>query len=137
MTHSFRPILHKTRVHGLRLDVRRSGLCLNDPVLIFPQEDGRLALFAVVEKMFLGLLPRRRHLALGHLGPHAERLLQPWLATPSPLRLRIVSLTPEHLAGDGPPEVHVSVWGEPLPQRVSRSDMPAPMPRDTKIHPFG
>ncbi|GHC17717.1 MULTISPECIES: hypothetical protein [Gemmobacter] len=109
------PILHKTRVHGLALHVGRSGLCLNDTVHLHPADDGRLMVTASVRRHILGLIPHRRQVTLGHLGPRAATTLAPWLAAPDGLRLRIVGLTPEHLAGPEGAEVHVSVWGEPLP----------------------
>ena len=42
-----------------------------------------------------------------------SQILAPALDEGMPLRMRVVMLTPEHLAGSGVPEIHVSVWGDP------------------------
>jgi hypothetical protein len=63
--------------------------------------------------MFLGLIPRQRPAHLGHLGPLAEEIVAPSLAHGDPLRVRIIDLVPEHLSNGYPPEVYISVWGDP------------------------
>ena len=50
---------------------------------------------------------------MGHLGPLAEEIVSPSLAHGDPLRVRIIDLVPEHLANGYPPEVYISVWGDP------------------------
>lgn len=108
------PILPKTPVLGLRLHVGRSGLCIGDPAELCLSETGELAIYAPVNRRFLGLVPYRRDTELGHLAPRVARLLAPAVAGGHPLRVRIVGITPEHLSGPNGPELHVSVWGDPL-----------------------
>lgn len=112
MTETLQPLIHKAQLLGLRVHVGRAGLCLGDAARALPLEDGTVGVEADVRRPLLGLLPRRRAVILGHLGPAASRILAPSIAEGRPLRLRIVGLTPEHLAGPQGPEVHVSVWGE-------------------------
>lgn len=109
----FGPILGKARLHEVRVHVGRSGLCLNDPALLRVTPEGRLEVMARMRRRWLGLVPRWRWQVLGELGPRACALLAPWLEEAEPLRLRIVGLTPEHIAA---PEVFVSVWGEQRPR---------------------
>lgn len=109
----FGPILGKARLHEVRVHVGRSGLCLNDPALLRMTPEGRLEVMARMRHRWLGLVPRWRWQVLGELGPRACALLAPWLEEAEPLRLRIVGLTPEHIAA---PEVFVSVWGEQRPR---------------------
>ena len=107
------PILGKARLHELRVHVGRSGLCLNDPALLRVSPEGRVQVMARMRRRWLGLVPRWRWQVLGDLGPRATAMLVPWLEEAEPLRLRIVGLTPEHIAA---PEVFVSVWGEQRPR---------------------
>lgn len=108
MLQNVQPILAKTRLHDLAVHVARSRLCLNDPVEIEAEGDGRLAVSGRLHRPILGIIPRRRQTVIGHIGPRAAELLAPLIEAGTPLRLRIVGLTPEHIA---PPEVYVSVWG--------------------------
>ena len=112
MSDTLQPLIHKAQLMGLRVHVARAGLCLGDAARALPLEDGSIAVEADGRRPLLGLLPRRRSMILGHLGPAASRIIAPAIAEGRPLRLRIVGLTPEHLAGPQGPEVHVSVWGE-------------------------
>lgn len=105
---SLGPILGKARLHDVRVHIGRSGLCLNDPALLRVTPEGRVQVMARMRRRLL-LLPRWRWQVLGELGPRATAMLAPWLEEAEPLRLRIVGLTPEHIAA---PEVFVSVWGE-------------------------
>lgn len=123
MQHVIQPILNKAKVHGLAVHVARSGLCLNDPAELHITEEGRLEIHALIKRPFLGLIPRSSKLALGHLGPRATAVLVPHLEAETPLRLRIVGLTPEHIAA---PEVFVSVWGALSP----RYSGPPPLARN-------
>lgn len=75
--------------------------------------DGRVGVFGLIRRPILGFLPSRRVSYLGHLGPVAEQILAPALMVGLMLRLRVVLLTPEHLATSGPPEIHVSIWADP------------------------
>ena len=107
------PILGKARLYDVRVHVARSGLCLNDPALLRVTPEGRVEVMARMRRRWLGLVPRWRWQVLGELGPRATAMLAPWLEEAEPLRLRIVGLTPEHIAA---PEVFVSVWGEQRPR---------------------
>lgn len=115
MTETLRPLIHKARVHGLQVHVGRAGLCLGDAAQAVALDDGTVGIVAQVRAPFLGLIPRQRQAVLGRLGPAATRILLAEIAGGRPLRLRIVGLTPEHLAGPQGPEVHISAWGAPPP----------------------
>jgi hypothetical protein len=69
--------------------------------------------YARLSQPILGLIPRHRTGLLGHLGPVAEEIVAPSLAHGDALRVRIIDLTPEHLANGYGPEVYISVWGDP------------------------
>ncbi|WP_335421850.1 hypothetical protein [Gemmobacter denitrificans] len=114
MQHLFRPVLHKARLQDLALHVGRSGLCLNDPCQLQTEPATGLMVHALIDRPFLGLIPRRTRVRLGCLGPRAKAYLAPHLETGARLRLRIVGLTPEHLAGPEGPEISVSVWSDQL-----------------------
>ena len=105
MSDSLQPLIHKAPVHGLLVHVGRCGLCIGDPATLHLLEDGQIGIFAQVRRRVLG----RRLSQLGHLGPAGTTLLRPAVQRGQHLRVRIVGLTPEHLAA---PEVHISVWGE-------------------------
>ena len=113
MQHALHPILGKARVHGLALNVAKSGLCLNDPAELHIDADGQLQVHARIRRKLLGLIPRSMQRVVGHLGPRTTTLLLPYLQDETPLRLRIVGLTPEYIAA---PEVFVSIWGAFRPQ---------------------
>jgi hypothetical protein len=57
----------------------------------------------------------------------AEEIIAPSLAHGDDLRVRIIDLTPEHLANGYPPEVYISVWGDPrhLQPVLAAVDLPA------------
>lgn len=124
MAERLEPILPQVPVEGLALHIGRSGISLGDPAEAQLLPDGRVGIFARIRRPFLGLVPVWRQGYLGHLGPIAEQILGPALAEGVNLRLRIVLLTPEHLAGSGPPEVVVSIWGEPT-QLAPYLDLPS------------
>ena len=108
------PILAKTPVLGLAVHVGRSGLCIGDRAELSLTAEGQVSISANVRCRYLGLVPYHRDARLGHLGPVVARILAPTLAKGYPLRVRIVGITPEHLCGATGPEIHVSVWGDPL-----------------------
>ncbi len=85
---------------------------MGDAVTARLMPDGHVGLWARVRRSFLGF-PLWREAYLGHLGPVAAQILTPALLDGAALRLRVVMLTPEHLAGSGEPEIHISVWGDP------------------------
>ncbi|MDP3262672.1 MAG: hypothetical protein U1E06_08065 [Tabrizicola sp.] len=107
------PILPKAPVEGIRIHVARAGLVIGDIAALDRLPDGRIGVYARVRQRFLGLIPRRRTMLIGHLGPVAEDLLSPALSNGDPMRIRIIDLTPEHLANGFPPEIYISVWGDP------------------------
>ena len=107
------PLIHKAPVEGLTIHVARARLAIGDPAWLDRLPDGRVGVFAAVCQRLLGLLPRQRPALLGHLGPLAEEIVAPSLAHGDPLRVRIIDLVPEHLANGYPPEVYISVWGDP------------------------
>lgn len=113
MTDAKLPLIHKAPVEGLTVHVARTRLAIGDPAWLDRLSDGRIGVFAEVRQLVLGLFPRQRPTLLGHLGPVAEEIVAPSLAHGDPLRVRIIDLTPEHLANGHPPEVYVSVWGDP------------------------
>ena len=113
MTEAMLPLIHKAPVEGLCVHVGRTGVSIGDPAWLARLEDGRIGVFARIRAPILGLIPRHRAGLLGHLGPRAERIVKPSLDHHDALRVRIIDLVPEHLAKDDPPEVHISVWGDP------------------------
>lgn len=123
MIDTLQPILPKTPVLGIKCHVGRSGLCIGDRADLRLSDSGEVELLAQIRRRFLGLVPYRRAERLGHLGPIVARILAPALAYGHPLRVRIVGITPEHLCGPTGPEVHVSVWGDPL--RLARLMQPS------------
>jgi len=103
-------IINKAAVCDLQTAIRNTGLCIGDAAELHLCDDGRVAVWATIRKS--RFLIRRRVLAhLGNLGPQACQILTPALRRGDHLRVRVVGLTPEHLAPDGRAEMHVSVWG--------------------------
>lgn len=113
MTDAKLPLIHKAPVEGISVHVARTGLSIGDAAWLDRLSDGRIGVFAQVRKSVLGLFPRLRPALLGHLGPIAEEIVAPSLAHGDPLRVRIIDLVPEHLSNGFPPEVYISVWGDP------------------------
>ena len=113
MTDTKLPLIHKAPVEGLAIHVARAGLAIGDNAWLDRISDGRIGVFAQVRRPVLGLFPRLRPAFIGHLGPVAEEIIAPSLAHGDDLRVRIIDLTPEHLANGFPPEVYISVWGDP------------------------
>lgn len=108
------PLLHKTAVIELQHPLRRAGLSIGDAGELRLGDDGRIAVYAPILKR--RFLIRRRILALiGYLGPTANPLIVPALRRGAPLRVRVVGLTPEHLASNGRADLHISVWGSTQP----------------------
>ncbi len=106
------PILPQVPVEGISVHIARSRLSMGDPVEARLMPDGRVGIWARIRRPVLGF-PLWREAYLGHLGPVAAQVLTPALLDGAALRLRVVMLTPEHLAGAREPEIHVSVWGDP------------------------
>lgn len=107
------PLIHKAPVESLLVHVARSGLVIGDAAWFDRLADGRIGVFAQLKRPILWIFPRWSPCLLGHLGPIAEDIVAPSLAHGDDLRVRIVALVPEHLANGYPPEVHISVWGDP------------------------
>lgn len=112
MHDSLEPILPQVPVEGLAVHIARAGLSMGDPAEARLLPDGRVGIFAHVRRRLLGVFPRKRLGYLGHLGPLAGRIVAPALLQGAPLRLRIVQLTPEHLAGSSSPQIEISVWSD-------------------------
>jgi hypothetical protein len=108
------PLIHKAAVHSIFVNVAKTGLSIGDAAELALLPDGRIGVFALLQRRFLGLIPRQITVLIGLLGPTATELIAPAVERQEQLRVRIVGLTPEHLAV--PPagaEVHISVWGDP------------------------
>jgi len=105
------PILAMTRLTDLRVHVAQSGLSIGDSATAAGTSDGSVAIFAPVRRYLLGLFRHHPMRLLGHLSPAASGLIAPALRAGQPFRVRIVGLTPEHLAPE--PQVHISIWGDP------------------------
>lgn len=127
------PLIHKAPVEGLEIHVARAGLAIGDQARLDRLSDGRIGVFARLNKPILGLIPHHREGLVGHLGPVAEEIISPSLAHGDDLRVRIIDLTPEHLANGYPPEVYISVWGDPrhLQPILASVGLP-PMPEQPK-----
>ena len=130
MTDAKLPLLHKAPVEGLTIHVARTGLSIGDAARLDRLEDGKVGVFARLRRPILGLIRRRREGLIGHLGPMAEEIVAPSLAHGDDLRVRIIDLTPEHLSNGYPPEVYISVWGDPrhLQPILAAMDLPPPEP---------
>jgi hypothetical protein len=107
------PLIHKAPVEELKVHVARTGLSIGDSASLDRLTDGRIGVFALARQPILGIIPRQRTTLLGHLGPVAEEIVAPSLAHGDALRVRIIDLVPEHLANGYPPEIYISVWGDP------------------------
>ena len=107
------PILPQVPVEGIALHVGRSRLSMGDTVTPRLMPEGLVGLWARIIRPWMGIVPLWREGYVGHLGPMASQILAPALEKGLTLRMRVVMLTPEHLAGSGEPEIHVSVWGDP------------------------
>lgn len=108
------PLIHKAAVHDIAVNVARTGLSIGSEAELHLLPDGRIGVFARLNRRFLGFIPRQVTVLIGVLGPQASALIIPAVERNELLRVRIVGLTPEHLTAPGfGPEVHVSVWGDP------------------------
>lgn len=106
------PLLPQVPVEGIAVHIGKTGLCLGDEAKAQMLADGRVGIYAQTNCRFLGIFTVKRERYLGHIGPLAAQIITPALSEGIQLRVRIVMLTPEHLATSGPPEIHVSVWGD-------------------------
>jgi hypothetical protein len=113
MTDAKLPLIHKAPVEELVIHVARTGLSIGDTAWLDRTSEGRVGVYAQLRQPILGFIPRLRPGLVGHLGPLAEEIVSPSLAHGDDLRVRIIDLVPEHLANGYPPEVYISVWGDP------------------------
>lgn len=111
MRDALQTILPMTRLDELRVHVARTGLSIGDTAQAALMTDGRIGIFARVQRYRLGVIPHRPTRLLGLLSPAAAGLIAPALAAGEPFRIRIVGLTPEHIGPEA--QIHVSVWGDP------------------------
>lgn len=133
MTDAKLPLIHKAPVEGLQVHVARAGIAIGDTAWLDRLTDGRVGVFASLRQPIFGLIPRQRPGLVGHLGPVAEEIVAPSLAHGDALRVRIIDLVPEHLSNGFPPEVYISVWGDPrhmqpILQAAGLADDPADPP---------
>lgn len=134
MQDMLQPLIHKAAVHSICVNVARTGMSIGDEAVLVALPDGRIGVFARLNRRFLGLFPRRVMVLIGALGPHATALIAPAVERAELLRVRIVGLTPEHLAT--PPmgaEVHISVWGDPRHISVWANDGTVTTPPPLKV----
>lgn len=123
------PLIHKAAVHDVAVNVSRTGLSIGDTAELHELSDGRVGVFARVQRSILGLFSRRTVIGLGVLGPNSERLIKRAVVQGETLRVRIVGLTPEHLSASGEgPEIYVSVWGDPRHLDLSEMGQPPGTP---------
>jgi len=146
MTDAKLPLIHKAPVEQLQIHVARTGISIGDTAWLERLTDGRIGVFAKLRQPIFGLIPRQRPGLLGHLGPLAEEIVTPSLANGDALRVRIIDLVPEHLANGFPPEVYISVWGDPrhlhpVLEATGLLSDPAPQPekapKTAPLQPFG
>lgn len=106
-------ILPQVPVEGIAVHIGRSRLSMGDTVTPKVIAEGKVGLWVRLNRPWAGIIPLQRDTYIGHLGDVASQILYPAVQAGHPLRMRVVVLTPEHLAGAGQPEIHVSVWGNP------------------------
>lgn len=105
------PIIHKTSVQGLQVNVASSGLSIGDSAHLERLQDGRIGIFAQAKRWRFGVFPHRGNTLIGSLSDESAARISDALDTGGTLRTRIVGLTPEHLMLDGHAMVDVSIWG--------------------------
>ena len=128
------PIIHKAAVHDLQTKIRHTGLCIGDPAELHLCDDGRVEVYTKIN-MRSFLLRRRKLAHIGDLGAKASQILTPALRRGDYLRVRVVGLTPEHLAHDGKAEMHISVWGTVRYIHAPKpTQPPAPLARKTDVN---
>lgn len=112
MQDTLQPLIHKAPVMGLRVNVTQARLCIGDTAALRLLTDGQIGIFAQASRRFLGSLRPKSLQHLGNLGPAGAAIIGQALQEGRHLRVRIVGLTPEHLAQDSGAEVWISVWGD-------------------------
>jgi hypothetical protein len=130
------PLIHKAAVHDIALNIARNRLSIGDEARLIALPDGRIGVFTTLARRFLGIIPRQVTVLIGALGPQASQLIAPAVQAGELLRVRIVGLTPEHLATQARgPEVHISVWGDPRHITQWANDGTATTPPPLKTEP--
>lgn len=117
-------LLPKAAILDLRINVQRSRLCIGDPVEARLLREGEVGIFRAGLRRRFWLFGRPGLQLIGLLGPVEAAIVAPALLNGDHLRLRIVGLTPEHLARDAGPEVFISIWGDgrklaPAPRKLA------------------
>lgn len=131
MHEMMQPLIHKAAVRDIAVHVARTGLSIGDEAMLHHLPDGRIGVFVRLHRKLLGIIPRSITVLAGTLGPKASDLIGGAVERNEALRVRIVGLTPEHLAADGlGPEIHVSVWGDPRHLSPSQTPIQPPSPAE-------
>lgn len=116
MNEPLQVILAKTTLAELYVHIGRAGLSMGDPAELAMMENGRIGVYALMRRRWLGLWPHQVQGLVGLLDARDSAVLAPFLRKETALRVRIVALTPEHLAGNAMSgargtEISLSVWG--------------------------
>ena len=123
-------ILAKSTLTALQLHVGKSGLSIGDSAGLSLRDDGQIGVLATLTRYRLGLLPYRSQVLIGLIPLHDRAQLLPHMANADSMRVRVVALTPEHLAPDHRAEIAISVWGimrfVPAPSGARPPTQPAP-----------
>ena len=111
MNEPLQVILAKTSLTSLQLHIGKSGLSIDDPADLRLMEDGQIGVLATLTRYRFGIFPYKANALVGLIPPQDRDYLLPHMANIDSMRVRIVTLTPEHLSVDHRPELAISVWG--------------------------
>lgn len=145
MNEPLQTILAKTTLSEVFVHIGRAGLSIGDAAELALLDNGQIGVFAEVRRRWLGLWPRQVLTLIGLIAPQDSAALTPFLRRGTPLRVRVVALTPEHLASGKPDsatrtEISLSVWGSvPVVPRPASAQASAPEPAkgiDARIGPL-
>ena len=118
-------ILAKTTLTALQVHIGKSGLAIGDSVYLRLMDDGQIGVIAKLTHYRLGLFPYKAQTLVGLIPPIDRASLLPHMSGAETMRVRIVTLTPEHLAPDRRAELAVSVWGVMRFVRAPTASRPA------------